>query len=120
MRQMARKVFVVVIMHIKALPLPCKSLYMFYQHGINSQRSSFIELVEREELNVLVEDVLNITNQLLYPEKTRLSKVIKTDAEKRLGRDPDKTSSRFQTGPGRDCNFCCVYSRDRESHHSVT
>ena len=102
------------------IPLPCKSLYMFYQHGINSQRSSFIKLVEREELNVLVEDILNITNQLLYPEKRRLSKVIKTDTEKRLGRDQDKTSSRFQTGPGRDCNFCCVYSRDRESHHSVT
>ena len=107
-------------MHIKAIALPCKSLYMFDQHSINSQRSSFIKLVERDELNVLVEDILNITKQLPYPEKTRDSEVIKTDTETRLGRDPDKTSSRFQTGPGRDCNFCCVYSRDRESHHSVT
>ena len=38
------------------ITLPCKSLYRFYQHSINSQWSSFLKLVQREELSVLVND----------------------------------------------------------------
>ena len=68
------------------MTLPCKSLYMFDQHIINYQGSSFIKLIERTELNVLVEDILNITKQLLYPEKTRLSQVIETNTKETRSR----------------------------------
>ena len=36
--------------------LPCKSLYRFYQHSINPKIKSLVKLVQREELDVLVDD----------------------------------------------------------------